>query len=269
MFTQPANNSVQGPRPHSIHHTHDQVEGDEMSLSIATHFGGLNESHSLRSSKANGLCRAAATQIPAGKERLSWTLSSPAAATKLLSAQPSSPFFNCPKAERLQSVTRSEPRPSEEIRTVHTGLRSVAGPVWRHAPVFMWANLQYMLHTAGFGGLQFAVSSPGVCAAIRCMSDEGRERTSGLRCETWCRLNRVHRNSPRMETLLRNSSYIFLFRSVLPCRTGEDKAQSFVLVGDAQNCRRLEKSLEHFLRESQMMRFPTFMETPLVSVQYD
>lgn len=49
VFTQPANNSVQGPRPHSIHHTHDQVEGDEMSLSIATHFGGLNESHSPRS----------------------------------------------------------------------------------------------------------------------------------------------------------------------------------------------------------------------------
>lgn len=49
VFTQPANNSVQGPRPHSIRHTHDQVEGDEMSLSIATHSGGLNESHSLRS----------------------------------------------------------------------------------------------------------------------------------------------------------------------------------------------------------------------------
>lgn len=77
VFTQPANNSVQGPRPHSIHHTHDQVEGDEMSLSIATHFGGLNESHSPRSSKPNGLCWAASAQIPAGKERLSLTLRCP------------------------------------------------------------------------------------------------------------------------------------------------------------------------------------------------
>lgn len=46
MFTQPANNSVQGARPYSIHHTHDQVERDEMSGPIAAHFESLNESHS-------------------------------------------------------------------------------------------------------------------------------------------------------------------------------------------------------------------------------
>lgn len=77
MLTQPANNSVQGPRPHSIRHTHDQVEGDEMSLSIAPRFGGLNESDSPRSSKPSGLCWAATAQIPGGKERLSLTLGSP------------------------------------------------------------------------------------------------------------------------------------------------------------------------------------------------
>lgn len=93
VFTQPANNSVQGPRPHSIHHTHDQVEGDEMSLSIATHFGGLNESHSPRSSKPNGLCWAASAQIPAGKERLSLTLRCPHHPPNLPTAQPHGPIL--------------------------------------------------------------------------------------------------------------------------------------------------------------------------------
>lgn len=114
VFTQPANNSVQGPRPHSIHHTHHQVEGDEMSLSIATHFGGLNESHSPRSSKAHGLCWAASTQIPAGKERLNLTLSHPRP-TSSPPVQPDSPFFNCPKAERLQSVTALSRGPARRL----------------------------------------------------------------------------------------------------------------------------------------------------------
>lgn len=43
-------------------------------------------------------------------------------------------------------------------------------------------------------------------------------------------------NLPRMETLLRNSSYIFLFLSVLPCKTKDDihsslRAHSFCLHG--------------------------------------
>lgn len=46
VFTQPANNSVQGAWPHSIHHTHHQVEKDETPVPTASHSEYLNESHS-------------------------------------------------------------------------------------------------------------------------------------------------------------------------------------------------------------------------------
>lgn len=71
VFTQPANNSVQGAWPYSIHHTHDQVEGDEMSVPIATHFESLNESHLFL--QTQWPVWAGVTQIPLGKERLSLT----------------------------------------------------------------------------------------------------------------------------------------------------------------------------------------------------
>lgn len=43
VFTHPANNSVQGARPYSIHRTHDQVGRDGTSLPIAFGLKSLNE----------------------------------------------------------------------------------------------------------------------------------------------------------------------------------------------------------------------------------
>ncbi len=64
-------------------HTHDQVEGDEMSVPIATRFEGLKESHS-PFLQTQWPVQAGFIQIPVGKERLSLTYYSLMAHTEKL-----------------------------------------------------------------------------------------------------------------------------------------------------------------------------------------
>lgn len=84
----------------------------------------------------------------------------------------------------------------------------------------MWANLQYMLHTADLAG--------GTCRHLHEIC-YGKEQLQGSSCmpPLW---DIMHFDDlPRIETLLRNSSYIFLFLNVLPCRREKDKSHVFPL----------------------------------------